>query len=47
MAEALIAMFGSLKGVMNAPVKDIEQVKVGNRKVGPVVSKRLHEILDT
>lgn len=45
MAEALITQFGSLQGVMTAPVKDIEEVKVGARKVGPVVSKRLHEIL--
>jgi excinuclease UvrABC nuclease subunit len=45
MAEALITQFGSLQAVMAAPVKEIEQVKVGARKVGPVVSKRLHEIL--
>lgn len=45
MAEALITQFGSLQAVISAPVKDIEQVKVGARKVGPVVSKRLHEIL--
>lgn len=46
MAEVLINTFGTLKGVMNTPVKDIEQVKVGNRKIGPVVSKRLSEILN-
>ncbi len=46
MAEALIETFGSLKGVIDAPVKDIENVKVGARKVGPVVSKRLSEILN-
>jgi len=46
MAEALLAAFGSLRGVMEAPVKEVEQVKVGNRKVGPVVSKRLHELLN-
>lgn len=46
MAEALIIQFGSLKGVIEAPVKDIENVKVGTRKVGPVVSKRLSEILN-
>ena len=45
MAEALVTTFGSLKGVMEAPVKEIENVKVGTRKVGPVVSKRLHELL--
>lgn len=46
MAEALIDTFGSLKGVIEAPVKDIEFVKIGTRKVGPVVSKRLSEILN-
>jgi len=46
MAEALVEAFGSLKGVMDASVKDIENVKVGARKVGPVVSKRLKELLN-
>ena len=46
MAEALMEAFGSLKGVLEAPVKDIENVKVGTRRVGPVVSKRLNEILN-
>jgi ERCC4-type nuclease len=46
MAEALINTFGSLKGVIEAPVKEIEAVKVGTRKVGPVVSKRLSELLN-
>jgi ERCC4-type nuclease len=46
MAEALIGTFGSLKGVIDAPVKDIENVKVGTRRVGPIVSKRLNEILN-
>ena len=46
MAKALITQFGSLQGVMTAPVRDIEEVKVGSRRVGPVVSKRLHEILN-
>lgn len=46
MAEALFDTFGSLKGVIEAPVKDMEVVKVGTRKVGPVVSKRLSEILN-
>lgn len=45
MAEAILAEFPSLKQVMDAPVKAIEQVKVGNRKVGPVVSQRLLEML--
>jgi ERCC4-type nuclease len=47
MAEALIQQFGTLKEVMNASAKDIEVVKVGTRKVGPVVSKRLQEILNS
>jgi len=45
-AETLIDTFGSLKGVIEAPIKEIEVVKVGTRKVGPVVSKRLSEILN-
>jgi len=46
MSEALITHFGSLRVIMDAPVKEIEAVKVGARKVGPAVSKRLHEILN-
>lgn len=44
-AEALIDKFGSLKGVMETDVKEIEELKVGVRKIGPVVSKRLNELL--
>jgi ERCC4-type nuclease len=46
MAEMLVQTFGSLKGVMDAPVNDIENVKIGARKVGPVVAKRLHGLLN-
>jgi ERCC4-type nuclease len=46
MAEILVDTFGSLKGVIEAPVKEIELVKVGTRKIGPVVSKRLSDILN-
>lgn len=46
MAETLIDTFGSLKGVIDAPQKDIENVKVGTRRIGPAVSKRLSEILN-
>jgi Fanconi anemia group M protein len=46
MAEALITAFGSMKGIMEASQKDVEAVKVGARKVGPVVSKRLLEQLN-
>jgi ERCC4-type nuclease len=45
MAEALITHFGSLKALMSAPKQDVESVKVGTRKVGPVVSTRLLELL--
>jgi ERCC4-type nuclease len=46
MAEALIDTRGTLKAVMETPVKELGEIKVGARKVGPVVSKRLHEILN-
>lgn len=46
MSEALITHFGSLRAVMDAPPNEIEQVKIGTRRVGPAVSKRLHEILN-
>jgi DNA integrity scanning protein DisA with diadenylate cyclase activity len=46
MAEALIDTFKTLKGVIEAPQKDIENVKVGARRIGPAVSKRLSEILN-
>jgi len=45
MAEAIIDTFGTLPDVINADAKQIENVKVGNRKVGPIVSKRLSNIL--
>ena len=44
-AEQLIATFGSLSGVMECIPDTLEQIKVGNRKLGPVVSKRLYELL--
>jgi len=47
MAEAILQEFPTLQAVMNAPVKGLESVKVGARKVGPVVAKRLHEILNS
>jgi ERCC4-type nuclease len=46
MAEVLVDTFKTLKGVIDAPQKDIENVKVGTRRVGPAVSKRLSEILN-
>jgi ERCC4-type nuclease len=44
-AKALIAHFGSLRAVMTTDAKELGEIKVGSRRVGPVVSKRLHEIL--
>lgn len=45
MAETLITTFHSFSGIMKATVKEMEVVKVGARKVGPVVSQRLHALL--
>lgn len=44
-AEQLVTVFGSLPGVLQATKEEVEQVKVGARKIGPVVSKRLYELL--
>lgn len=44
-AEQLVITFGSLPGVIEASKENLEQVKVGLRKIGPVVSKRLYELL--
>jgi len=45
MAETLITTFHSLSGVMKATVQEIAAIKVGSRKVGPVVSQRLKGLL--
>jgi hypothetical protein len=45
MAEAILQEHRTLQGVIQAPVKNLELIKVGNRKVGPVVAKRLYDIL--
>jgi ERCC4-type nuclease len=45
MSETLIDIYKNLKGIMNASMKEIENVKIGNRKIGPVVSKRLYTLL--
>ncbi len=45
MAEAIMDTFGTLPDIINADAKEIEVIKVGNRKIGPVVSKRLSNIL--
>ena len=45
MAETLMTTFHSFSGIMKATIKEMEVVKVGARKVGPVVSQRLHALL--
>jgi ERCC4-type nuclease len=45
MALAIVTAFGSLQGVLQASCKELAEVKVGARKVGPAVSTRLHELL--
>jgi ERCC4-type nuclease len=45
MAEAILQEFPTLQSVMDASAKSLEQVKMGARKVGPVVAKRLHDML--
>jgi ERCC4-type nuclease len=45
MAEAILQEHKTLQGVMEASIKQVESVKVGNRKVGPVVAKRLLDLL--
>jgi ERCC4-type nuclease len=44
-AEHIVDTFGTFQGVLEASQEQIEQVKVGARKIGPVVSKRLYELL--
>ena len=46
MAEHIVAALGGLKEIMAAATEDIENVKVGTRRVGPAVAKRLHELLN-
>jgi ERCC4-type nuclease len=45
MAEAILEEYHTLQGVLQAEAKQMEQIKVGTRKVGPVVSKRLYDML--
>lgn len=45
MSEAIVQTFGTFTAIMAATAKEIEAVQVGSRKVGPVVSKRLYELL--
>jgi excinuclease UvrABC nuclease subunit len=46
MAEALLERFQSIKGITAASVKEIQEVKVGTRRVGPVVAQRLWDLLN-
>jgi len=46
MATALLDVCNTLKGVMDMPVKELAVIKVGARKVGPVVAERLHNLLN-
>lgn len=45
MAEQLLETYGSLNVILQTPFNEIEKVKVGTRKIGPVVSKRLYDLL--
>lgn len=45
MAESIIDQVGSLSGVMTASVKEIQEIKVGGRRVGPAVAQRLWDLL--
>jgi ERCC4-type nuclease len=45
MADSIFTAFGSLKSIMDAPLNNIENIKVGSRKIGPIVAKRLKELL--
>ena len=47
MAYQLVQTFGTFQGILNASSAELEAVKVNARKVGPVVSKRLYELLHT
>jgi ERCC4-type nuclease len=45
MAESIIRELGTLPDVINAEIEQIASIKVGSRKIGPVVAKRLSDIL--
>lgn len=45
MAESILESFGSLQGVMNATVEELKEIKVGSRRIGPVVAQRIHDLL--
>ena len=45
-AEAILAAQGSLRGVMDATPEAIAEIKVGAKRIGPAVAKRLSEMLN-
>jgi ERCC4-type nuclease len=45
MAESIMDTFGTWTGIMAAAAKEIQEVKVGARRVGPAVAKRLWDLL--
>jgi ERCC4-type nuclease len=45
MAESLVGTYPSLTALLQLTAKEIEQHKVGARKIGPVVSQRLYALL--
>jgi ERCC4-type nuclease len=45
MAESLMGTYPSLTAILQLTAKEIEQHKVGARKIGPVVSQRLYGLL--
>ena len=46
MAETILTAMGSLRAVMDATPETIAEVKVGAKRVGPAVAKRLKELLN-
>lgn len=46
MAEQIVTTLGGLKEIIRVSPADIENIKVGTRRVGPAVAKRLHELLN-
>lgn len=45
MADSLVASYPTLSNMMTLSVKELEEHKVGARRIGPVVAKRLWDLL--
>lgn len=43
-AQAIMTQFGSFSVILNASQKDLENCKNGERRIGPVIAKRLYEL---